>query len=341
MDNFNKNFSDIRKFTEELELKNLSPYATFSSKTLGRKIPEDFCDIRTEFQRDRDRILHSKSFRRLKHKTQVFISPIGDHYRTRLTHTLEVAQIARTVARALRLNEDLTEAISLGHDLGHSPFGHAGESMLNKLCPTGFKHYEQSVRIAEYLEHDGIGLNLTKEVLNGILCHTCGEEAFTPEGRLVRICDKIAYINHDIEDSIRAGILSSSSIPNNLIQNLGDNFSSRINTLVISLIQNSKNNTITLGDSINNIFNQIHDFMYKNVYLNKQSFSEEHKVPFVIESLYNYFKHNFDKIPDYLQQISLKDGKDKVICDYISGMTDDFAINLFKEIFLPRASKVY
>lgn len=334
-------FEYIRKLTEEIEQKNLCSWATLSSKTLGREVFEEPCDIRTEFQRDRDRIIHSKSFRRLKHKTQVFIAPIGDHYRTRLTHTLEVSQIARTVARALRLNEDLTEAISLGHDLGHSPFGHAGESALNNLCPTGFKHYKQSVRILEHIERDGVGLNLTKEVINGILCHTSGEQAFTPEGRLVRICDKIAYINHDIEDSMRAGILEPNSIPNYLIKNLGDTCSARIDTLVKSLIQNSKDNNIIMSAEATKNFEEIHEFMYKNVYLNKRSFSEEHKVPFVINSLYNYFKNNFDKIPSYLQKLSHKDGPDRVICDYISGMTDDFAINLFKKIFLPGASKVY
>ena len=230
---------NIRQTIEERELEILCDYASFSSKTLGRKVYEEPCTVRTEYQRDRDRILHSKSFRRLKHKTQVFISPLGDHYRTRLTHTLEVSQISRTVARALRLNEDLTEAIALGHDLGHTPFGHAGEKALNELNPGGFHHYEQSVRVLDTLEKDGKGLNLTKEVLDGILHHTRGDEAFTAEGRLVRICDKIAYINHDIEDAVRAGILDIKSLPENFTRLAGERYSSRINSMVLSLIENS------------------------------------------------------------------------------------------------------
>lgn len=332
---------NIRSVTEKIESDNLCEYASLSSKSLGRKIFENPCEIRTEYQRDRDRILHSKSFRRLKHKTQVFISPLGDHYRTRLTHTLEVAQIARTVARALRLNEDLTEAISLGHDLGHTPFGHAGEEVLNQLCPGGFKHYRQSVRILDVLEKDGQGLNLTQEVLNGILCHTRGEEAFTAEGRLVRICDKIAYINHDIEDATHAGILTHNSLPKNFTEVIGDTFSSRVNIMVTSLIENSKNGNITMGSEVGSIFEQIHKFMYENVYLDKRSLSEEEKVPFVLKSLYNYFINNIDKMPEYIINISKKDGIEIAICDYIAGMTDQFAINLFKDIFLPRSSKVF
>lgn len=335
------NMINIRNITEKIELDNLCKEASFSSKSLGRKIYEEPCKIRTEYQRDRDRILHSKSFRRLKHKTQVFISPLGDHYRTRLTHTLEVSQIARTVARALRLNEDLAEAISLGHDLGHTPFGHAGEEVLNQLCPGGFKHYQQSVRILDVLEKNGNGLNLTKEVLNGILCHTRGEEAFTAEGRLVRICDKIAYINHDIDDATHAGILTSSSLPKRFTEVLGDKFSSRINIMVTSLIENSKNGNITMGDEVGKIFNEIHEFMYKNVYLNKKSFSEEEKVPFVITSLYNHLIDNKDIMPAYIIDIAHKDGIERAVCDYIAGMTDQFAISLFKDIFLPHSSKVF
>ena len=335
------NITNIRNMTEKIELDNLCKEASFSSKSLGRKIYEKPCKIRTEYQRDRDRILHSKSFRRLKHKTQVFISPLGDHYRTRLTHTLEVSQIARTVARALRLNEDLTEAISLGHDLGHTPFGHAGEEVLNQVCPGGFKHYQQSVRILDVLEKDGRGLNLTKEVLNGILCHTRGEEAFTAEGRLVRICDKIAYINHDIDDATHAGILTSDSLPKRFTEVLGNKFSSRINTMVTSLIENSKNGNITMGDEVGKIFNEIHEFMYQNVYLNKKSFSEEEKVPFVIKSLYNYLIDNRDIMPAYILDIAQKDGIERAVCDYISGMTDKFAITLFEDIFLPHSSKVF
>lgn len=331
----------IRETFEEAELSNLCQEASFSSRSLGRKVYEEPCEIRTEYQRDRDRILHSKSFRRLKHKTQVFISPLGDHYRTRLTHTLEVAQIARTVARALRLNEDLTEAISLGHDLGHTPFGHAGEEVLNELCPGGFTHYKQSVRVLDVLEKDGHGLNLTKEVLNGILCHTKGEEAFTAEGRLVRICDKIAYVNHDIEDATHAGILNSMSLPKVFTEVVGNKFSSRINSMVIALINNSKNGNITMGEQMNQIFEDVHKFMYKNVYLNKKSLSEEDKVPFVLKSLYEYFIKNINRMPEYIGFIARKEGTARAVCDYIAGMTDQFAISLFEDIFLPRSSKVF
>lgn len=331
----------IREDLEDLEASTLCKEASLSKSSLGRKLYEMPCEIRTEYQRDRDRILHSKSFRRLKHKTQVFISPLGDYYRTRLTHTLEVSQISRTVARALKLNEDLTEAISLGHDLGHTPFGHAGENILNKLCPTGFRHYKQSVRILETLEKEGQGLNLTKEVLDGILKHTSGEEAFTVEGRIVRLCDKVAYINHDIEDSIRAGMLNINSVPKDIIDVVRLSFSSRINIMVNSIVTYSKKGNINMGSKMESIFDKIHNFMYKNVYLNKRSFSEEEKVPFVISSLYNYFKTNPDKLPQYLRLIAKNDGIDRVVCDYIAGMTDQFAISLFKDLFLPRPSKVF
>lgn len=331
----------VREMTENLELSMLCSEASFSSKTLGRKVPEDPCFIRTEFQRDRDRILHSKSFRRLKHKTQVFISPLGDHYRTRLTHTLEVAQISRTVARALRLNEDLTEAIALGHDLGHTPFGHAGEEVLNNLYSGGFRHYEQSVRVLEVLEKDGKGLNLTEEVLDGILHHTKGQEAFTAEGKIVRICDKIAYINHDIEDASNAGILDVRSLPQSFIKLTDKKFSSRINAMVSALIANSILPEVSMGEEMGSAFNDIHKFMYKEVYANKKSISEEDKVPFVISSLYNYFKKNDGKMPKTMHDIAEKEGIERAICDYIAGMTDTFAINLFKDIFLPRSSKIF
>ena len=229
----------IRERTEEQELQLLAPEAAKARQTLGRERPEPECELRTAFQRDRDRILHCKSFRRLKHKTQVFLSPEGDHYRTRLTHTLEVSQIARTIARCLQLNEDLTEAISLGHDLGHTPFGHAGERALNAIAPGGFRHYEQSVRVVELLENEGRGLNLTAEVRDGIRCHTTGTEAFTAEGRVVRIADRIAYINHDIDDAQRAGVLDPEDIPWDITEALGDRRTTRINTLVTSLVKNS------------------------------------------------------------------------------------------------------
>ena len=335
------NMKSIREITQESELLNLCKDASFSAKTLGRKVYEEPCSVRTEYQRDRDRILHSKSFRRLKHKTQVFISPIGDHYRTRLTHTLEVSQIARTVARALKLNEDLTEAIALGHDLGHTPFGHAGEKVLNDLCEGGFYHYVQSIRVVEKIEKNGKGLNLTREVLDGILNHTKGEKPFTAEGKLVRICDKVAYINHDIEDAVRAGLLKLNSLPRNFTNIFGNKYSERINSMVLALINNSKGSDISMGEELTEIFKEIHKFMYNNVYLDKKSVSEEEKVPFVIVSLFNYFKDNVDKMPLYIKQVAENEGKDRAICDYIAGMTDTFATNLFKDIFIPKSSKVF
>lgn len=329
--------TNVREQTEKIESDTLCSYATLSKNSRGRAVFEEPCEIRTNFQRDRDRILHCKSFRRLKHKTQVFISPKGDHYRTRLTHTLEVAQISRTVARALRLNEDLTEAIALGHDLGHTPFGHAGESALNELCPDGFKHYLQSVRIVTLLEKDGKGLNLTEEVIDGIRCHTKGTEAFTPEGRIVRLCDKVAYINHDIEDSIRAGIITVNDLPKEFIDKFGNKFSQRINSMVASIVQNSANGEITMAEDMKNIFEKMHDFMYSSVYLNKQAFSEDHKVPFIISSLYKHFKNNFEGVPKYLRKIAETESLDRAVCDYIAGMTDQYATALFKSIFIPKS----
>lgn len=331
----------IREKYEEFEKSFLSEHAAFSCDTLGRAKFEPLCEIRTEYQRDRDRILHSKSFRRLKHKTQVFISPKGDHYRTRLTHTLEVAQISRTVARALRLNEDLTEAISLGHDVGHTPFGHAGESALNELCPSGFRHYDQGVRVLSNLEKNGKGLNLTKEVLDGIKCHTKGAESMTAEGRVVRLCDRIAYVNHDIEDALRAGILNNDKIPKEFVEVFGNKFSERINTMVTSVILNSRSKNIQMSDEHAEKFDDMHRFMYKEVYLNKRSFSEDQKVPFVINSLYEHFVKNFGELPIYIQKISQKEGIETAVCDYIAGMTDQFAISVFKEIFIPKSTMVF
>lgn len=330
----------MREDLEKRELNTLSPFASFSSKTLGREVFEEPCEMRTEYQRDRDRIIHCKSFRRLKHKTQVFISPRGDHYRTRLTHTLEVAQISRNVARALNLNEDLTEAIALGHDLGHTPFGHAGESALNDLCEGGFRHYTQSVRVLSRLEKDGCGLNLTKEVLNGILCHTKGEEAFTAEGRVVRICDKVAYINHDIEDAVRAKLLDVNDIPSDFVEAFGNRYSKRINTMVISIVQNSEGKNIKMSNELEKVFENIHKFMYSHVYLNKQSFSEDSKVPFIIESLYNHFMENSKEMPKYLLKIADEEGLNRAVCDYIAGMSDKFATSVFKDIFIPRSANL-
>lgn len=327
---------NIRERTEMLEQQILSPYAALAKNTLGRDIPEQECELRTAYQRDRDRIIHCKSFRRLKHKTQVFLSPEGDHYRTRLTHTLEVSQIARTIARALLLNEDLTEAISLGHDLGHTPFGHAGERALNELCPYGFRHYEQSVRIVEKLEKNGNGLNLTKEVRDGILCHTKGTEAKTLEGRIVRLADRIAYINHDIDDAIRAGVLQEKDIPSEITSALGVKRSQRIDTLVHSVVANSQNGVIAMDAEVQKAFDQLYEYMFQYVYLNPYAKKEEKKVPILITTLYNYLKVP-ENLPDDMKLIAQQDGLERAACDYIAGMTDHFAIALFQSIFVPKS----
>ncbi len=326
----------VRERTQSIEEQILSPFAALSKNTRGRDYPEEECEMRTPYQRDRDRIIHCKSFRRLKHKTQVFLSPEGDHYRTRLTHTLEVSQIARTIARALLLNEDLTEAISLGHDLGHTPFGHAGERALNDLYPGGFRHYEQSVRIVEKLEKNGKGLNLTKEVRDGILCHTKGTEAITLEGRIVRLADRIAYINHDIDDAQRAEVLKADDIPKEITSVLGNRRTERIDTLVRSVIENSQNGVIQMDSEVQNAFDQLYRFMFAYVYLNPYAKSEEKKVPHLIGSLFDYLKEP-EHLPEDLQNIAAEDGIERAACDYIAGMTDHYAIKLFQEIYVPKS----
>ncbi len=323
----------IRLHSQMVERQTLSPLAVLSENTAGRVRPEAECSIRTPFQRDRDRIIHCKAFRRLKHKTQVFLSPEGDHYRTRLTHTLEVSQIARTIAKALRLNEDLTEAIALGHDLGHTPFGHAGERALNQISGH-FCHYEQSVRICEKLEKNGQGLNLTEEVLDGILHHTKGEQAHTLEGRIVRISDRIAYINHDIDDAVRAGVIRLEDIPGDLQSVLGYTKSQRINTLVFSVIQNSKND-ICMEETVFEAFDRLHSFLYDRVYLNPVAKSEESKVPGILQGLYSYYLEHTDEIPEEYQHILRTEGPQAAIIDHIAGMTDRYAIAEYNRIFIP------
>lgn len=293
--------------------------------------------MRTDFQRDRDRILHCNAFRRLKRKTQVFLSPVGDHYRTRLTHTLEVSQIARTIARALRLNEDLTEAIALGHDLGHSPFGHSGEAILDEICPYGYKHYLQSVRVVDYIEKKGQGLNLTYEVKNGIACHT-NKISATAEGNVVRLSDKIAYINHDIEDAIRAGILKPSDLPENAVKILGSTKSKRITTLVSSIIENGADE-IRMTNKIKAAHDQLRSFMFEFVYTNPTAKKEEKKAKILVEQLYEYFKKNPEKMPEEYIQICRKFDRDRAVCDYISGMSDGYAVDLYTELFVPRSWK--
>lgn len=322
----------------------LSEKATLSKNSQGRKIPEIESDLRTAFQRDRDRIIHSKAFRRLKHKTQVFIAPEQDHYRTRLTHTLEVSQIARTIARALRLNEDLVEAISLGHDLGHTPFGHSGEDVLNRLHPDGFKHYEQSVRIADFLEQrkNGPGLNLTKEVLDGIKNHSGDNVPSTEEGKIIKYADRIAYINHDIDDAIRAGVLTQNDLPKDLIEILGEHHSKRIDTMIRDLVDNSLNNgVLKMSDVVEDAMMKLRKFMFDNVYLNPVVKSEEDKINNIITSLYEYYFKNIDKISkDHLNIYeNVEVTRDDIVRDYIASMTDIYVIKVWKEIYEPKMWK--
>lgn len=326
---------NIRKLTEQNEHLILSPLASFSDSAT-REREEERCDIRTDYQRDRDRIIHSGAFRRLKHKTQVFLSPEGDHYRTRLTHTLEVAQISRTVARALRLNEDLTEAIALGHDLGHTPFGHAGERALDKLYSGGFKHYLQSVRVCTKLEKQGKGLNLTLETLNGIACHTKGADAHTLEGRIVRWCDQIAYINHDIDDAVRGGVIKHTDIPKNIRAQFGETKSERINNMVLSLIENSKDNIIMANDD-HLCFNELHNFLYDRVYLNYSAKAEEAKVDGIISGIFTYLTKNPQFMPEQYARVVASEGIERAVTDYIAGMTDTFAIKFFENVYIPKS----
>ena len=327
---------NAREISEQNERLILCNKAMFSSETAGRKLPETESDLRTCYQRDRDRIIHCKAFRRLKHKTQVFLSPESDHYRTRLTHTLEVAQIARTIARALRLNEDLTEAIALGHDLGHTPFGHAGERALQELTSTGFTHYEQSVRVCERLEKNGRGLNLTAEVLDGILHHTRAEEAHTLEGRIVRTADRVAYINHDIDDAVRAGVIAESDIPRDIVRTLGDTKSRRINTLVESIVKNS-GDTIKMDSETEKYYDKLHEFLFESVYKNPIAKSEETKVSGIVEGLIKYFLKNPEKMPEEYLKIAAEEGAERAVTDYIAGMTDHYAVTVFSNIYIPKA----
>ena len=329
----------FRKDLEELEETLLSPHATRSKNSRGRERFEEPCDVRTAFQRDRDRIVHSKSFRRLKHKTQVFIAPEGDHYRTRLTHTIEVSQVARTAARALRLNEDLTEAIALGHDLGHTPFGHAGEETLNELLPDGFKHNEQSLRVVDYLEGNG-GLNLTWEVRDGILHHTGPGVPATPEGQLVRICDRMAYINHDIDDALRGGIIRPGQLPPEETAYLGATGSERLNTMIRDLINNSwgKQN-IAVSKDLAAVMENLRKFLYDNVYIGSTAKLEERKTKIIIKMLYNYWTEKPQELPPEVREQSFKYGLERSICDYIAGMTDQYIITVFRELFVPQPWK--
>lgn len=335
---------NLRQKQELREHEILSQYASFADETLGRERQEPQCDIRTDYQRDRDRILHSKAFRRLKQKTQVFLAPEGDHYRTRMTHTLEVAQNARTIARALQLNEDLTEAIALGHDLGHTPFGHAGERALNRIAKEmgGFHHNQQSVRVVERLEKDGMGLNLTKEVRDGILKHQTKLTPMTLEGKIVRLSDKIAYINSDIDDSIRAGIIREEEIPYWLTDVLGHSTNKRLNTLVHDIVKHSEGeNEICMSPEVEKAMFSLRQFMYENVYTNPLAKGEEEKVENMIEQLYDYYIHHTDDLPEeFLALMLLGETPERTVCDFIACMSDRYAVNLYKEIMIPKAWSV-
>jgi len=338
----------VREELEDWEQKSLSPFAALSSRSKGRPSFEEECPLRPAFQHDRDRIIHSKSFRRLKHKTQVFLTPTGDHYRTRLTHTLEVSQIARTISKALRLNEDLTEAIALGHDLGHTPFGHAGENTLNEIVPGGFNHADQSLRVIDLLEKDGKGLNLTFEVRDGILKHSKGRGeilcedpaamAYTLEGKVVRIADIIAYINHDIDDAIRGEVISSSDIPEDCLKHLGETHSKRINTMVNDIIQEtlaSGEGRLSISKEILSAVLNLRAFLWEHVYENRAVHADFFKATKILKELYQYLVDHPDYFLELIKMESLYDSLERCVCDFVAGMTDRYAFSLYEKLFLP------
>lgn len=340
----------IRESIQEIERSFLSPHAQLSSDTKGRVREEDECELRTPFQRDRDRIIHSKAFRRLKHKTQVFLSPTGDHYRTRLTHTLEVAQIARTIARALRLNEDLTEAIALGHDLGHTPFGHAGEEVLNRISPHGFSHREQGLRVVDILEREGKGLNLTFEVRDGIAKHSkakgaiiptdATEEAVTLEGQVVRVADIIAYVNHDLDDAIRGGVIKEKDIPRECLEVLGDTHSRRIDTMVKDCVNATLHSrggsSIAMSQEVRHAVEKLRDFLYDCVYDTEVVHGDFLKASKILIELYERFTADVGLFLQEIGKDDLYDTVERCVCDYLAGMTDRYAFNLYERIFLPK-----
>lgn len=332
--------NNIREYMYAREKVTLSEFAFLTEKTKGREIPIPPCPIRTEFGRDRDRITHSKAFRRLMHKTQVFLGPEDDHYRTRMSHTLEVTQIARTIARALRLNEDLTEAIALGHDLGHTPFGHAGERVLQKCYSPDFTHYKQSLRVVEKLENDGAGLNLTWEVRDGIVNHTGDHLASTLEGVIVKFADRIAYINHDIDDAERAKILHPDDIPSDLREILGNNSSERIACMVSAVVDASEGkNAISMESSVQDATNMLRKFLFEAVYTNPKAKGEEIKVEAMLGRMYEHFVAHPEEMGDEMKKSVDEEGVERVVCDYIAGMTDRYALNKYKDIFLPKMWK--
>ena len=328
----------VREELERHEHRKLNPLAAFSDQSLGRprQEPERVEDVRTCYQRDIDRIVHSKSFRRLMHKTQVFLQPEGDHYRTRMTHTLEVARIASTITRALGLSEDLAEAIAMGHDLGHTPFGHAGEDALTRCMGKPFRHNEQSLRVVDYLEKDGMGLNLTHEVRNGILCHTGDPWPSTLEGMVVRRSDQIAYVNHDIDDAVRAGILTNDDIPRSISDVLGHTHSHRVNALVCDAIRTSREaGTVTLSPAVDKALKDLRSFMFERVYRNPVAKSQESKAKVMLQRLFEYYITHPEALPeDFHPQMSFE-GLERTVCDYIAGMTDNYAVDKYTEIFIP------
>lgn len=350
---------DVRRRIELEEYDRLSPLAVKSAESKGRGRAEEPCSVRTCFQRDRDRIVHCKSFRRLKHKTQVFIAPQGDHYRTRLTHTLEVTQIARTIARALRLNEDLTEAIALGHDLGHTPFGHAGEEALDSVHAGGFRHNQQSLRVVDFLEKDGAGLNLSWEVRDGILCHSKVRDSIVPdawgkagtlEGQIVKLADTIAYINHDIDDAIRGEVISLTDLPSDTLRLLGSNHSDRINTMVHDVIAHSLRGTnpshehlvdpdstqITMSPLVLQVTEDLRNFLFETVYIHFSDREETEKAKQLVRTLYEHFSQHPNQLPDELQRNPHHDPPERLVCDHIAGMTDRYALEVFAKLFMPR-----
>ena len=332
---------NVREHREALERQILSSFASKAADSRGRQRLVAPCEIRTCFQRDIDRITHSKSFRRLMHKTQVFLQPEGDHYRTRITHTLEVSRIARTIASGLQLNEDLTEAIALGHDLGHTPFGHAGERVLSEILADGFYHNQQSLRVVDLLESNGEGLNLSYEVREGILCHTGPQMPETLEGQVVRIADRIAYINHDIDDAIRGGIIYPMDIPLDASQFLGFDHGSRIHALVADIIQTSLGQgKILQSGRAAEVMGQLRDFMFEAVYRNPVAKGEEHKAEEMIRRLFEYYKKDPDKLPPDFQDIRIREGIDRAVCDYIAGMTDHYAVEKYHQAFIPMSWSV-
>lgn len=331
----------IKDLTYEKEEQFLSKYAKKSKNTLGRKKDEEECEFRTCYQRDRDRILHSKGFRMLRNKTQVFLSPDCDNYRTRLTHTLDVSQIARSIARMLCLNEDLSEAIALGHDLGHTPFGHAGETVLNNLCEGGFEHSKQSKRVVELLENDGRGLNLTLEVIDGIANHQLGDKPMTLEGKVVCLADKIAYLNHDIDDAIKAKVLKKEDIPKEIIEVLGNRSSQRINTMITSIYNKSLNkNYVEMEEDVMKSTLKLRKFLFENVYKTEIALNQEKKAGLMLTELYEYFSEHIDNLPEFFKSLIPEYGKNRVVCDYIASMSDNFAIETFQNIFIPKTIKM-